>query len=307
MVRGGQSAATVAVQDVACSERRTIIPKKANQACFSPLRRRRCGTRLFRLPLPIISVAAAANPATMSSSPGVAPFLPGFVSNRTKAAPRPQSLSSSGGIVFEKLKPDAEPVDYTKHIVDRGLKAREIPTKDRELLLTTKRVTAAATRPVAPYIPVEVELDRQVGRRVSFDAVAGSRVEPSALSRRCAVGLSPLRVCRRGRLHRVLRSSVDFRRWCARCGGRGEACVRVCHAACAWVVRVGEVHIWELVRRPGTGVRTGALCVSPALCRCCCSMPFSKKLCMKAASRSRACARWTSCCIWWYVQPGQEW
>jgi hypothetical protein len=91
-----------------------------------------------------------------------APFLPGFVSNRTKAAPRPQSLSASGGVVFEKLKPDAEPVDYTKHITERALTKREIPTKDRELLLTTKRMTAATTTSLPPYVPVEVHLDRQV-------------------------------------------------------------------------------------------------------------------------------------------------
>ena len=121
-----------------------------------------------------------------------APFLPGFVSNRTKAAPRPQSLSSSGGIVFEKLKADAEPVDYTKHIVDRGLKAREIPTKDREVLLTTKRVTAAATRTVAPYIPVEVELDRQVCARVSMTSRVGSVTVSRQRACRCWPGSTNL-------------------------------------------------------------------------------------------------------------------
>jgi hypothetical protein len=93
-------------------------------------------------------------------SSGVAPFLPGFVSNRTKAAPRPQSLSASGGVVFEKIKVDAEPVDYTKHIADRGTKAREMTTVARETLMTTKRATASAALP--PFVPLEVVLDRQV-------------------------------------------------------------------------------------------------------------------------------------------------
>ncbi len=69
------------------------------------------------------------SPPNRAMSSGAAPFLPGFVSNRTRPAPKPQSLSASGGIVFEKTRTDAEPVDYTKHIADRGLRAREIPTK----------------------------------------------------------------------------------------------------------------------------------------------------------------------------------
>lgn len=80
-------------------------------------------------------------------------------------------------VVFEKKRGDEAPVDYTKHIADRGLKFRDMPTRAREELLATKR-TAAATAPTLPAVPLSVELEKQV---LLFNAYFQEAVHESPL------------------------------------------------------------------------------------------------------------------------------
>lgn len=93
------------------------------------------------------------------------PNLPGFVSNKPKPRPIPQTFSASGGIVFEKKRGDEPEVDYSKAVAERGLAARSLTTKEKSDLAATKRITGTISAP----LPVEVVFEKQVcggiGRR----------------------------------------------------------------------------------------------------------------------------------------------
>lgn len=94
----------------------------------------------------------------MSLSSGF-PNLPGFVSNKTKPAPRAQTFSVAGGLAVEKKRADEPEPDYTRALVERGLKARSVAPKVKADLAATKRDAPIAA---AAVVPPHVLLARQV-------------------------------------------------------------------------------------------------------------------------------------------------